>query len=188
LTTTYKFGYLDKSGVDLPYQYANVWARERTTDPDRLVIAPSSRHVDLLLELAAVMNEPFGLLYVLQLPRSDAYPAGRYQNPEPISREELGVFLGRFGNFLENDGRHHFWIMAIDKSGLLVYDRHNVTFAYGPLEEFETVLLRNNLRRVDEVSFPDPHVHHYNADFDKEALDLMSYWSRLEYPLQDSDV
>ena len=188
LAPTYKFGYVDTSGAELPYQYGDVWAIQKTTGPDRLAIAPSSRPIDLLLELAAVMNEPYGLLYVLQVPRNDTYPAGRYQSPEPISRGELGTFLRKFGTLLESDGRHHFWIMTIDKSAMLVYDRHNVFYAYGPLATFEGVLLRNNLQQADEVSFPDPHVHHYNAEFDEQALQLMNYWSWLKYPLQDSDM
>jgi len=134
------------------------------------------------------MSEPYGLLYVLQVPRNDIHAAGRYQSPESISRDGLLRFLRKFGNFLENDGRHHFWIGAIDKSALLAYDRHNVIYAYGALQDFEAVLLRNNLRQVDDVSFPDPHVHHYNAEFDEQALELMKYWPWKKYPLQDGDI
>jgi len=188
LEPCYKLGYVDKSGTEYPYHYENLWARQKIKGTGCLVIAPSSRHINLLLKLAAVMNEPYGLLYVLQVPRNDIHPAGRYQCPEPISRVELGTFLRKFGNFLENDGRHHFWITAVDRSALLVYDRHNVLYAYGSLEAFEAVCLRNNLKRIAEVSFPDPHVHHYNAEFDEQALGLMNYWLWKKYPLQDSDI
>jgi hypothetical protein len=166
LAPIYKFGYLDEAGVDRPYQYGNFWARQKTSGPNRLVIATSTRHADLLFQLATVMNEPYGLLYVLQVPRNDIHAEGRYQNPEPISRVELGSFLQKFGDFLENEGRHHLWIMSIDKSANLVYDRHNVFYAYGPLELFEGILFRNNVQKTDEVLFPDPHVHHYNPQLD----------------------
>lgn len=134
------------------------------------------------------MNEPYVLLYVLQVPRNDIHPAGRYQSPEPISQVELTRFLQKFGGFMENDGRHHLWIMSMDKSATLVYDRHNVFYAYGPLEVFEGILFRNDFQKTDEVLFPDPHVHHYNPQLDVEALELMNYWQWIEYPLQDSDV
>jgi hypothetical protein len=134
------------------------------------------------------MHEPYGLLYVLQVPRNDVDPAGRYQNPEPISRADLGKFLQRFSSFLENDGRHHFWIGSADKSATLVYDRHDVLYAYGPLDLFEGILLRNNLHKADTVSFPGPHVHHYNQQFDQEARELMNYWQWIKYPLQGSDI
>lgn len=133
------------------------------------------------------MSEPYGLLYVLLVPRNDIHPAGRYQSPEPISREELNAFLGKFGNFLEGDGRHHFWIVSVDKSATLVYDGHNVFYAYGPLADFEAVLDQNNFQKTNEVLFPAPHVHHYNAEFDEQAVNLMNYWSWIKFPLQDSD-
>jgi len=188
LAPTYKFGAMDKSGTEFPHNYGNVWALQKTTGPDRLIIAPSSQQINLLFELAGVIKGPYGLLYVLQVPRNDIHTAGRYQSPEPVSREELGTFLREFSNFLEKDGRHHLWIGAIDKSALLVYDRHNVIYAYGALQNFEAVLLRNSLNQVDDVSFPDPHVHHYNAEFDEKALELMNYWSWIKYPLQDNDI
>jgi len=186
LTASYKFGYVDETGAELPYQHKNVWAQERTTGPDRLVIAPSSGQVDLLSKLSAVMAEPYFLLYVLQVPRSEV-PAGRYQAPEPISRGQLTLFLRQFGDFLEGDGRHHFWIGSTDKS-LLVYDRHQVLYAYGPLDKFKTVLYESGLQETTEVLLPDPHVHRYNQQFDRQAADLMNYWSWKPFPLQDSDL
>jgi hypothetical protein len=154
LAPDYKFGHLDEAGVDIPYQYGDSWAQQKTSGPNRLIIAPSSRHIDLLSQLAAAMNEPYGLLYVLQVPRNDIHPAGRYQSPEPISRTELGKFLKKFGGFLENDGRHHFWIGSINKSATLVYDRHNVFYAYGPIESFEGILVQNNLQKGSLISRP----------------------------------
>jgi len=133
------------------------------------------------------MNGPYGLLYVLHTPRSGAAEAGRYQSPEPIRRDQLVLFLQQFGSLLEGDGRHHFWVSAVDSSSLLVYDNHNVVYAYGPLEAFEAILRRNSLREAPEVAFPEPHVHRYNAEFDGLVADLMSYWPWKRFPLQESD-
>jgi hypothetical protein len=186
LAATYKFGYVDESGAELPYQHKNIWARERTTGPDRLVIAPSSRHVDLLRKLTAVMAEPYFLLYVLHTPRSEVAP-GRYQSPEPVSRDQLSSFLRQFGDFLEGDARHDLWIGSPEKTSLLVYDRHQILFAYGALDSFKSVLIENGLRETNEVRLPDPHVHRYNQEFDLQAADLMKFWSWKQFPLQDRD-
>jgi len=133
------------------------------------------------------MNEPYGLLYVLHTPRGGAAEAGRYQSPEPITRDQLFLFLEQFGSLLEGDGRHHFWVSAVDRSSLLVYDNHDVLYAYGPLDNFEAILREKGLTEVQEVSFPVPHAHHYNAGFDGMVDDLMNYWVWKRFPLQESD-
>jgi hypothetical protein len=186
VTAIFKFGYVNEAGAELPYQHKNIWAREKTSGPDRLVIAPSSGQVDVLLKLAAVMPEPYFLLYVLHTPRSEVAP-GRYQSPEPVSRDQLIQFLRKFGDFLEGDARHDLWVGSSEKSSLLVYDRHQLLFAYGPLASFKSVLNENGLREIDEVRLPDPHVHRYNQEFDLKAAELMNYWSWKQFPLQDSD-
>jgi hypothetical protein len=63
-----KFGHV-VSGNELDFTYPNVWAQEVTTGPDRLIVAPSGRHVDLLVEMLSTMEGPFWLLYVLIVPR-----------------------------------------------------------------------------------------------------------------------
>src|SRR5688572_8250442 len=79
----FKFGHLAPNGADSVYHYPDVYDWERTTGPSRLVIAPSVRHVDLLIALTTCWRGPFGLLYVLNVPRGDA-SAGRYQSPAPL--------------------------------------------------------------------------------------------------------
>ena len=186
LAGIFKFGYIDEEGAELPYKHQNIWAREKTSGPDRLVVAPSAGQVAFLLKLAAVMPEPYFLLYVLHTSRSDVAP-GRYQSPEPVSRDQLIRFLGQFRDFLESDARHDLWIGPPDKSSLLVYDRHQILFAYGPLDFFELVLNENGLQEMDEVRLPDPHVHRYNEEFDLQAVELLNYWPWKYSPLQPSD-
>ena len=186
MAATFKFGYVDEAGVETPYRHRNIWALEKTSGPDRLVIAPSSGQVEILLKLVAVMPEPYFLLYVLHTPRSDVAP-GRYQSPEPVSLGQLIQFLGKFSNFLEGDARHDLWIGSPDKSFLLVYDRHQILFAYGPLDSFKSVLIDNRLQEANEVRLPAPHIHRYNQEFDPLAADLMNFWLWKQFPLQDSD-
>ncbi|HEY3972738.1 MAG TPA: hypothetical protein VGM18_07025 [Candidatus Sulfotelmatobacter sp.] len=182
----YKFGHLNASGVEAPFQYANCWAVEKTSGPPRLVIAPAAAQIRIISKLTAAMESPFGLLFVLLVPRGGG-EAGRYQSPEPINSHQLEEFLWEFQDLLEKDARHHFWIMSIDNSSLLVYDNHNVIYAYGPLEAFERILTSDGFAKCDDVQFPVPHMHRYNAEFDEQQRQLLKHWDWIKFPLQDSD-
>ncbi|HTC95132.1 MAG TPA: hypothetical protein VK699_16930 [Terriglobales bacterium] len=184
METPYKFGWIPDQ--EKSYQYPNVFAIEKTAGPERLVIAPSSQHVSLLLDLMKIMFEPFGILYVLTVPRGKA-EAGRYQAANPVAWDKAERFLSRFEDFFENDGRHYLRIASIGNSDLLVYDKHNVIYAYGELREFERILLKRELRKVDSVKFPSPHSHKYNAAYDQAQQDVLRYWEWKQLPLQESD-
>lgn len=169
----------------IPYRYSNCWDIEKTTGPERLVIGAESNQVELMLELAQTLTEPFGILYVLLVSRKDHEPA-RYQCPYPCERDGMESFFRSFKNFFESDGRHHIWVMSLSDSSTLVYDKHDVIYAYGPLPQFERVLDNHGLKR-GVVCFPDPHSHHYNAEFDEEEQRLLDYWAWRRSPLQESD-
>ena len=177
---------------EVEHHYEGVYAWEQTTGPVRLCIAPSKDHVALLADLEAVWapRSPTWLLYVLTVQRGGA-EQGRYQSPEPIDYPELLAFLARHREFLERDGRHALWMTAEDGlgAGQLVYDRHNVIFAYGPLEPFEDVLQRHGLRRVEAVTYPVPHAHYYHAEYDaaQERLLAEMPWLWSELRAQDDD-
>jgi hypothetical protein len=68
MAATYELGWiLDE---DRRYEYQNVFAIEKTPRLERLVIAPSANQVSLMLDLLRVMPEPYGILYVLVVPRT----------------------------------------------------------------------------------------------------------------------
>jgi hypothetical protein len=186
-STNYKFGQLDADQQDIEFHYSNCWALEKTSGPDRIAMAPASGCIALIERLAAVTKEPFGVLYVLVIPRNGTAGRGRYLSPNPISSGELHTFLQQFQGFFENDGRHHLWVASTDKSAILVYDRHNVIYAYGLIESFAEVLEASGLCKTDVIRFPDPHVHHYNAEFDEEEKRLLAYWPWKAFPLQETD-
>jgi hypothetical protein len=168
-----------------PYTYPNIWSIETTTGPDRLVIAPSSDQVGLMIELANTLPEPFGILYVLLVSRCDN-TEGRYQAPYQCDREEMESFLKQFRDYFELDGRHHIWVTSLPASATLVYDNHNVIYAYGPLEEYKRILSRRGLRK-DSVRFPVPHTHNYNAEFDDEEKRILGFWEWQRFPLMQED-
>ena len=169
----------------IPYSYANAWAVEKTSGPDRLIIAPSSGHIELMTKLAGVLPEPFGILYVLLVSRRDNDP-GRYQSPSPCKREEMESFLREFKEYFESDGRHHIWVASMRASATLVYDHHNVIYAYGPLVQFKKILLVEGLRE-NPISFPAPHAHNYNQQFDEQEQKVLDYWDWRKSPLTPDD-
>lgn len=180
-----KFG-AGESDTPRAFRYPDIWARAKTTGPDRLIIAPSRGHMDVFMALMRAMPEPFLFLYVLVVPRADA-EEGRYETPERITRGEGEAFLRRFEQFFENDGRHNLWLRFAESSDLIVYDRHNVLYAYGNLQSFEEIVLHSNMKKVADVRFPDPHAHCYNSEFDKDQTDLLNYWEWKRSPLHPAD-
>jgi hypothetical protein len=180
----YKFGWIPNE--ERRYEYPDVFAVEKTSGPERLVIAPSANHVSILIDLLHVMSEPFGILYVLVVPRGGS-EAGRYQTANPVSREQAEEFLKRFREYFENDGRHDIWVASTSGSGQLVYDRHNVVYAYGPLREFENVVSGRDLVKVESVGFPSPHTHNYHAAFDQDEQDVLHHWHWKQSTLHEGD-
>lgn len=183
----YKFGWPPDGSEERAYEYPNVWARETTSGPDRLVIAPRENQIPLLERLTERLTEPFFLLYVLLVSRTGQQP-GRYQQKSMLSRSELRFFLHRYRTFLEGDGRHALWIRSEDQ-GMLVYDQHNVIYGYGPLDVFVHELSAEGLAEAADIRFPVTHTHRYNQQFDGEQEDLIASreWIRSDLRPGDDD-
>ena len=148
-----KFALLDADGNSHTHDYGNVYFRQPCGDAERLVIGPTGSQIKLIDALASTFpTERYYILYVLLLSHADRSP-GRYQSPIIESHEQLQQFIWRFQNFFEGDGRHHVWIASPDSPDLLVYDQHDVIFAYGDLRLFESELEKVGFRRA-EFWFP----------------------------------
>jgi hypothetical protein len=170
----FKFG--APNPEDQPWTYPNVWATEETTGGgQRIVIAPAHDQVEVLIQLLQAVDGPFGALYVLVIPRGQSEP-GRYQSPYPQTADTMKSFLRDFKTFLEIDGRHHLWIASASTSDLLIYDRHNVIYAYGPSEEWKLLLSQSGMNEVASIPFPSPHSHHYHQSMDSEEHRMVAYW------------
>lgn len=181
---TYKFGWIPKE--QCRYEYPDIFAFEQTSGPERLVIAPSTNHISILIDLLQPLSEPLGILYILVVPRGGS-ETGRYQTADPISKQQAEELLKTFRAYLENDGRNDIWVASMSGPGQLVYDRHNVIYAYGPLPEYEKVLLELGLKKAEFVRFPAPHIHNYHEAFDEDELSLLRYWSWKRSPLRETD-
>jgi hypothetical protein len=177
------------SGPDLDssveFSHPNVWQREEHPGWSRLIVGAREREVPLILELCRDLEGPFGILYVLLVPRL-AHGAGRYQNPEPIEYGDLELFLHTFQAFLEQDGRHHLWVMSTSGDGQLIFDNHNIIYAYGDLERFGVKLAAQGFR-PGPVEIPDPHSHNYHAAFDQTEDEILRYWQWKMFPLEPTD-
>jgi hypothetical protein len=174
-------------GEHVPHEYGDVYFEQPCGDGRRLVIGPSANPVALLAELAGeLQGNPWFVLYVLLVPRQGNREPGRYQSRPFESHAALTSFLQSFRAFFEGDGRHHVWVGSAANDGLLVYDQHNVLFAYGPVDRFKSVLMSHGFRER-EFWFPCPHSHAYMPENDSEEERLMAAIEWQRFPLQPGD-
>jgi hypothetical protein len=134
--------------------------------------------------MLSCLSEPFHLLYVLHTPRGEAEPA-RYQSPL-MSASEVEGFLVRFWHYLSSDSRFDLWAHSPSNGGTVVWDRHDQLFAYGPVEQFSSVL-RSLGFREGTTCVPSPHQHHYRAEMDCAARELMESINWSSSPLRPED-
>ncbi len=168
-----------------PYDYGQVYMLESYPAYSRLKIGASTNATELLLRLSDCMSPPFFCLYVLVFGPSESQP-GRYQSPLLTEREELVDFLLEYKHLFESDGRHHIWVSAPEANTTLVYDKHNVIYAYGMLVEFAARLQALGYVEAD-FDFPYPHAHNYPSESYGKVEDLLRYWDWQHFPLQEMD-
>lgn len=177
----------DETGEVSPHDYGDYFFLQPFGDAQRLVIGPSLAHLQLMSRLATrCLAPPYRLVYVL-LTEQAGYQPGRYQSPNINTVDELREFLMGCLTFLESDARHHFWIGSADGTAVLVYDQHNVLFAYGPLQCLMTELFMADFR-PGEFIFPSPHAHTISPKFDPDMERLLSQYEWEYAPLEEEDL
>jgi len=174
----------EQDGQWLPHEFGKVYAREQISSSPRLRIAASSDGTALLRDLTRALAEPFLLLYVLVIPRGRS-ESGRYQSDE-LSRVELEALFDQFGDFWDGDGRHNVWVRSSD-DGMLVYDRHNLIYAYGPLPRFESALRELGYTAVASLTLDFVHRHSYHQEFDDLERALATQFADNRSELRDGD-
>jgi hypothetical protein len=172
--------------VEQPFEYGNLFSREIVGGVERLRIALDNEHDRCLRALTSQLIGPFQLLYVLHTTRTGA-ALGRYQSPE-LNVEAVRMFLDSFARFLSEDARHDFWIRSHGDDATIVFDRHNLIYAYGPLDAFESRLRHLGVRPGATPSIPDPHVHHYHPERDEDERAVLQAFDWDVKPLRQSDV
>ena len=179
--------------VKLHHRPANRWvehvhppifAREPTsTGTERLVAGlPVHQAAAILSELVDLTQRPYTLLHVLHTPRGEA-DAGRYQSPD-LDRAEFRAFMRRYGRYLAADGRHDLWVHS--REATPVWARHNLLYAYGPLDRFAEALTARGFG-AGRPSLDFEHVHRYRARFDGAAAELLARYDWLRTPLREED-
>jgi len=183
--TTSKFQSLAQNPEEGNFDYGGVFFREKTSNGERLVIGCKDGHINLMEALCSNWIDGWYVLYVLVVSRTGR-KEGRYQSHLFKHFDELQIFNGTHQAFLEGDGRHHYWIGTPSNSGMLVYDQHNVIFAYGDLDRYTATLTTMGFAEND-FWFPVPHQHHYHAVNDQYEDELMAADSWSFQPLQPHD-
>jgi hypothetical protein len=154
------------------------------TGAARLHVGVPSGDPDVFRGLLQCLAPPYFLLYILHTPRGEA-AAGRYQSPE-LAANEAQTFLTRYADFLRSDARFDIWAHSPASRGTVVWDRHNLIYAYGPLDSLETKL-RGLGFAEGSPSIPSPHQHHYRAECDADAAALIAEWDWALSPLRPED-
>lgn len=152
----------------------------------RLKIGASADQIQLMLKLSSCLDAPYFCLYVLVTPRDGSMKAGRYQSPPIESREVLADFLLKFREALQTDGRHHIWVGNAANEGLIVYDKHNVIYAYGPIDKYLSTLHAYG-HKAGVVDIPYPHSHSFRSENDEAIRNLLTYWDWQYFPLVASE-
>ena len=182
---TPKLSSVGPNGAFEPHAAPRYYQRLAGPWGDCVALAAAAEPIRLLLAFARCLPGPFAVLYLLPEPHG-SHPPGRYQSPFPLRRRRVVEFFERFEPFLERDGRHAVWIMTEDCAERLIYDRHRMTFAYGPLEEFERTLAAEGYTPA-KVQIPRLRNHHGHADLDPELDRLMDWWPWIRCPLWPGD-
>ena len=181
----FKLSGLDKHGNGIPHNFGNLYDIEQIPGSNRLVIAPDLNQVDLISKLANQLTPPFYVLYVLLVSRL-GYESGRYQSPLFETNEMLCAFLQKYQEYIETDCRFHLWIGTANNSGTLVFDHHNVIFAYGQTDKYISVLKQEGFRK-HKICIPSPHTHQYYPDNDKYEDSLSQECNWIHFPLAEDD-
>ncbi len=177
-----KFSIGDFGKSDIEFDYGNIFEKTEGS----IKISANKNQVELLSKLIENVNSPYYLLYVLVVSRTQK-KLGRYQSPLFKNKEELIDFLTEYKDYFETDGRHHIWIGSTDNNGLIVYDQHNVIFAYGPLVQFEKTIKEFGYTEK-EFGFPVPHCHSFHEENDKFEESIVKYYDWEIFPLQTQDT
>jgi hypothetical protein len=181
--TLFKLGSISSEGIRR-FRYPNAFQIERTTGPNRLLVRVEDTPLSWLWKLALPLAAPFSILYVLHTSRCGSQ-LGRYQSPS-LDFEATNGFIAEFYEFLTNDSRHDLWVHSSGSDATVVVDRHDLIYAYGPLEQFRAVL-KDGLSETRVEGPPYPHVHMYHAEYDESERKILRYFKWSRSPLLSGD-
>jgi hypothetical protein len=165
--------------------YGNVFFHETHPNGSRVFIGVDESQISLMLDIAKRWQGPYGILYVLKVPRH-GHAEGRYQVPVPCTFDALEYFADKFQKYFEVDGRHNLWFKDLASNNQLIYDNHNIIYSYGEDEEIIDLLKIKGFKE-GKIKVPVPHSHSYNEEYDNSEDEIIDYFQWKIFPLQDID-
>jgi hypothetical protein len=149
-----------------------------------LLVGGGSTPFALFRSLSTALVEPLYILVALLVPRATG-EGGRYESVVK-DHTEVAAFLDEFETFFSTDPRAQVWVGQSDGGALLVFDEHDLIYAYGALDRFERVLTKQAVPR-GRPTIPAPHVHPFDPRNDEYERRLVRRgWNRL-LPLEEGD-
>ena len=150
-----------------------------------LRITASGSLSDLMVKLGALVRGNWYVLYTLLTSHSGNRP-GRYQGIEIENFEGIVALFDKYKNYFDGDGRHNIWLGSTVNNDLLVYDKHNVIYAYGPIDAF-VGRIRSYGYCEGVIKIPSPHTHHYPSENVRFEMSIMNEWDWKWYDLAEND-
>jgi hypothetical protein len=176
---------LSELNSDCDFQYGNIFAVDSGDGWSRLRIGSSGNYIRLLDRLSRKWSTPeYYLLYISLVSHTGKNP-GRYQSPI-LSKDDLDVFLYTHQTLLEGYGGQHLWIGHPKNRELLIYDQHNIVFAYGDIAGYKDVLIAEGFRE-GQFSIPCPHSHSYDPFLTQYEDKLFDYFDWVYGELREGD-
>lgn len=173
-------------GSDEPYSHpAEFKIAATSTGTLRITATVPSGEVSLIQSLLNTQDEPILLLYVLHTTRGEGR-VGRYQSGD-LTREEAHRFLDRFKDYFQADARFDLWLHFPNNQATIVWDRHNLLYLYGPIDQLEHRLVCLGFQSGDpNANFI--HTHYYRSEFDPDARELLGYFDWNYSKLRPEDI
>jgi transposase len=178
--------------VMAPWQHRNVYERSVREGVPVLVIGKATGHIGLIQGLLDAIVGPLWLMYELVVPHGlGGEAAGRYASNHVVPIDVVRDLLNANYDFFETDARHQIWVTSDPhRSEMLVWDRRDRIFAYGPIEEYEAICRDYGLSEGN-VEIPPGLTPNYHAAFDADERRLVAgqdlAWSWTKSPLQPGD-
>lgn len=172
-------------GVWRRYSHPAIFNIEHSGNNQRKVLAtvPSSDPI-IFREMVKKLTAPMLPLYILHTPRGEGKP-GRYQSSSINQADFIDFFLG-FEGFFQTDSRFDLWAHSPTDRATVVWDRHDLIHVYGIVDPVVTILRGLGFQHGSPaINFI--HQHHYHAENDEQALQLLSALDWNWSPLRPED-
>jgi hypothetical protein len=180
----HKLGFL-RGDAWVEHSFPPVLRRNTTSvGTTRITAGVPSGEDAVFSKLLCATEPPYQLLYVLHTPRGEGAP-GRYQSPA-LQASQLRDFVFKYRDLLRYGSRFDLWGHSAPDQATVVWERHSILYAYGPLDLFESELRSLGYSDGDvDVSFP--HEHYYRAELDHLAKGLLADFDWNVTPLRPED-